>query len=291
MTDEEIFSRRSLALSCAPFYSMLPPTIRNQLFGRLRQALRFFVPVECLTCGRWLTNDPVPFFCRPCWELIVPMKEPSCACCGQPFVSPAATSFTPDHLCQHCLKRRPAFRRAWTCYPYRPPLQEAICAFKYGGKVGLAKPLARLMIEALPRTVESDLIMPVPLHPARLRAREFNQSLLLADRLGHYVEKPVSASDLVRVLATDPQTTLSRPERLRNLRHAFSVPEPERVAGRRILLVDDVFTTGTTLNECAKALLSAGAESVDALTLARTVDASLVPDRLFAAQASRSCLS
>jgi ComF family protein len=186
------------------------------------------------------------------------------------------------------LERRPVFERAWTLYPYIPPLQEAICAFKYRGKIGLAKSLSRLMINALPQAMDIDVIMPVPLHPARLRGREFNQSLLLADQLARHVGKPLSVSNLSRALSTDPQTTLSRRERLRNLRHAFAVSNPEIVAGRRILLVDDVFTTGTTLNECAKVLLTAGAESVRALTLARTVDASLVPDRLFVEQAERS---
>jgi ComF family protein len=267
---------------------MLPPNIQDQFIGLFRHALRFVVPVECIACGMPLGSDPVPFFCRLCWKHIVPFEGPSCACCAQPFVSSAATSFTPNHHCQSCLERPPAYRRALTLFPYLPPLQEAICSFKYRGKIGLARPLARLMMTALPREVDADVIMPVPLHPTRLRAREFNQSLLLADHLGRHMGKPVSATNLVRVLATDPQTTLSRRERLRNLRNAFAVCRPDSVVGRRILLVDDVFTTGTTLNECAKVLLQAGAESVCALTLARTVDASLVPDRLFAVQATRS---
>jgi predicted amidophosphoribosyltransferase len=90
---------------------------------------------------------------------------------------------------------------------------------------------------------------------------------------------PVSITNLVRVAATDPQTTLTRQARLRNLRNAFEVRRPQDIAGKRILLVDDVFTTGTTLNECAKILRKAGAGPVFALTLARTVDAGLVPDR------------
>jgi ComF family protein len=143
------------------------------------------------------------------------------------------------------------------------------------------------MISALPAGIDVDLIMPVPLHPARLRGREFNQSLLLADQLARHLSRPVSASHLIRVLATDPQTTLSRHERLRNLRQAFEVRNPEAIAGQRILLVDDVFTTGTTLNECAKTVLKADAASVCVLTLARTIDTSLVQDRLFAEQAAR----
>ncbi len=145
----------------------------------------------------------------------------------------------------------------------------------------------RLMIRALPEQLEADLIVPVPLHPSRLRAREFNQSLLMADRVGRYLMRPVSTTALVRTVATEPQTSLTRQERLRNLRRAFSVRNAEPFAGRRVLLIDDVFTTGTTLNECAKVLRSAGAASISALTLARTMDSRLVPDRLLAEHGAR----
>jgi ComF family protein len=147
------------------------------------------------------------------------------------------------------------------------------------------------MISALPSGIDVDVIIPVPLHPARLRAREFNQSLLLADQLSRHLARPVSATNLVRIAATDPQTTLTRQARLRNLRKAFEIRRPQDLAEKRILLVDDVFTTGTTLNECAKTLRKAGTGPVFALTLARTVDTSLVPDRLFAEQAARPLAS
>jgi ComF family protein len=136
------------------------------------------------------------------------------------------------------------------------------------------------MIEALPRGIDADAIIPVPLHPTRLRTREFNQSLLMADQLSHHLSRPVLATNLVRVAATDPQTTLTRQARLQNLRNAFEVRRPEDLAKKRILLVDDVFTTGTTLNECAKTLRKAGAGAVFALTLARTVDTALIPDHV-----------
>jgi ComF family protein len=141
------------------------------------------------------------------------------------------------------------------------------------------------MISALPQGIDADVIIPVPLHPARLRAREFNQSLLLADQLSRHLAKPVSATNLIRIAATDPQTTLSRQERLRNLRNAFEIRRPQELVGKRILLVDDVYTTGTTLNECAKTLRNADTGPVYALTLARTIDTALVPDRLLAERA------
>ena len=261
---------------------MLHRDIQDRLFGWCRQALRFVLPVECLAYGHPLSIDPVPFFCISCWQNIHPLRQPACARCDQPFVSEAATAYTPNHLCQDCQKRPPDFQRAWTLFPYLPPLREAICSFKYRGKHTLAKPLARLMISALPRELDVDMIIPVPLHPARLRGREFNQSLLLADQLARHMARPVSTTNLIRMTATDPQTTLTRQARLNNLRNAFDVRRPQDLREKRILIVDDVFTTGTTLNECAKALRQAGSGPVFALTLARTVDAALVPDRLWA---------
>ena len=151
---------------------MLRGHTQDRLIGWCRQALRFVLPVECLTCGASLSTDPVPFFCTACWHTIRPLQQPVCARCDQPFVSPAATAYTPNHQCQDCIERPPDFERAWTLFPYLPPLQDAICSFKYRGKHTLARPLARLMISALPQGIDADVIIPVPLHPARLRARD-----------------------------------------------------------------------------------------------------------------------
>jgi ComF family protein len=122
--------------------------------------------------------------------------------------------------------------------------------------------------------------MPVPLHPTRLREREFNQSLLLADRLNRRLGFLLSFTNLGRVRSTEAQTRLRRSARLKNLRRAFQVRRPEEVAGKRVLLVDDVWTTGTTINECAKALRKAGAGDVFALTLARAVSPDLLSARM-----------
>ena len=251
-------------------------------------ALRAVLPADCISCAQPLRMDGTPYFCNACWAGITPISGPRCSRCDQPFVSTAAVSWTPDHRCQSCLERPPAYDRAWTLYPYIPPLQDAICAFKYRNVFHLAKPLAALMIRALPAHLDADVIVPVPLHPSRLRTREFNQSLLIADRVGRYLMRPVSSTDFVRTVATDPQTSLTRLKRLRNLRHAFTVRHAEPFAGRSVLLIDDVCTTGATLNECAKALRSAGAASISALTLARTIDSSLAPDRIWAARSARS---
>jgi ComF family protein len=138
------------------------------------------------------------------------------------------------------------------------------------------------MLNALPTPLEADVVIPVPLHTSRLREREFNQSLLLADQVATHLHLPLSFTNLVRTVSSEPQSTLSRKERIKNLRQAFTVRQPQSLAQKRILLIDDVFTTGTTVNECAKVLRNAGAEAVFVLTLARTVESSVVPDRILA---------
>ena len=250
----------------------------------ISRAVRFLLPAECVVCRTPLADDPIPHFCSGCWNTIVLPSHSRCARCDRPFVSPVATVFSPTHLCHSCAVHPPSYTRAWTLYPYQSPLRDAICLFKYRGKVSLATPLARLMIDQLPALDSIDLIMPVPLHTGRLREREFNQSLLLADRIGHHLCLPVSCVNLIRTVPSPAQTTLPRKERLKNLREAFAVTRPESIAGKRILLIDDVFTTGATVNECAKTLRKAGSSDVFALTLGRTVDASHIPDRVLAAR-------
>jgi ComF family protein len=254
--------------------------------GLIRHVVRFFLPADCAACGTPLTSDPVPLFCTTCWNSIIPLRLARCSQCDRPLPSPVALTYSPTHRCHHCLVRPPAYEKAWTLYPYLPPLQDAICLFKYRGKVSMAKPLGRLMIEGLPASLNADLVIPVPLHPTRLREREFNQSLLLADQVAAHIHLPLSFTNLVRTAQSEPQSTLSRKERMRNLRRAFAVRHPELVAQKRILLIDDVFTTGTTVNECAKVLRKAGAEAVLVLTVARTIESSVVPDRILTQRAT-----
>ena len=248
----------------------------------MRRAVRFLLPTECAVCRTPLTDDPIPHFCSDCWNTIVLPSHSHCSRCDRPFVSPVATVYSPTHMCYSCSERPPSYTKAWTLYPYQSPLRDAICLFKYRGKVSLAASLARLMIDRLPALDSIDLIMPVPLHAGRLREREFNQSLLLADRIGRHLCMPVSCADLIRTVPSPAQTTLSRKERLKNLRGAFAVTRPESIVGKRILLIDDVFTTGATVNECAKTLRKAGSGDVFALTLGRTLDTNHLPDRVLA---------
>ncbi|HZS12250.1 MAG TPA: ComF family protein, partial [Nitrospirales bacterium] len=229
----------------------------------LRRLVHVVLPVDCGTCALPLSDDPIPFFCRGCWEDIAPMAGPACPRCGRPFASRIALAYSETHRCSDCRRRVPAYSRAWSGYVYDGTIRDALRLFKYEKKVALAHPLGRLLAKAASvQPFETDVIVPVPLYSARLRERGFNQSLLLADRLARATGIPVSALSLTRIRATPSQTDLTRRARLQNLRRAFSVRRPAEIAGRRVLLIDDVFTTGTTVNECAKALRKAGAADV-----------------------------
>lgn len=235
----------------------------------LRQFLHTIFPTTCASCHSPLRNDPVPFVCQACWEILTPISGPCCPHCGGPFASPVALQQSPTHECGTCRTHPPAFTKAWSLFSYQSPLKEAITLFKYRGKRSLSTHLIQAMVPALPTLPHIDGLMPVPLHPQRLREREYNQSLLLAHRLGRHLNIPLLLSCLIRIRPTVPQTSLSRKERLTNLRRAFKVNDPSRITDQRILLIDDVYTTGTTLHECAKALRKAGSGPVYGLTLAR----------------------
>ena len=161
--------------------------------------------------------------------------------------------------------------RAATLYEVHGTMREAILLFKYGGRQSLARHLSRLMVDAAERLFdpcEFDLLIPVPLHPSREQARGFNQAALLAKILGRGCGLAVGHRVLRRVRATEAQSG-GRREREENVKGAFRVARPDQVESRRLLLIDDVFTTGATVNECAKALLAVGAAEVAVYTLAR----------------------
>jgi len=161
--------------------------------------------------------------------------------------------------------------RAATLYEAEGTIRQAILLFKYGGRLSLGRHLGRLMVEVTDRLLdprEFDLLIPVPLHPKREQERGFNQATLLAKEVGRGYGLPVGRRLLRRVRATEAQRG-ARKEREANVKGAFRVDRPEKVNGRRVLLIDDVFTTGATVSECAKALMAAGAAEVGIYTLAR----------------------
>ncbi len=228
-------------------------------------------PLSCKVCGLNMRSGETPQICGRCWSTIRLLDGPCCPRCGKPFASEAALSHSPDHQCGDCREKPPKFDRAISAAIYENALAEAIHLFKYSKRASWSKPLGRLLHTRIPDFGKLDVILPVPLHSKRLRQREFNQSLLLAREVSLASRIPLQMDNLRRVRWTQPQIELNGDERRKNVRRAFEVKWPDQVQDQSILLIDDVYTTGATVNECARVLKKAGAEVVNVLTVARMV--------------------
>lgn len=242
------------------------------LVARLAQAAVLFVyPPTCAGCSNPLDSERSEAFCPTCLLTLELISEPYCPRCGIPY---STASQTP-HLCGGCLGGVHLFDRARATGFYRGLLREIIHRFKYGGQTFLARPLAKILAASgkeLTRLHHIDLIVPVPLHSKRLRQRGFNQASLLARRLGSALNIPVDYSSLRRTRWTEPQTGLSRRQRAVNVKGAFALTRPEKIEAKTVLLLDDVLTTGETVNQCVGVLKKdGGAREVVVLTVARTV--------------------
>ncbi|MBW1803217.1 MAG: ComF family protein [Deltaproteobacteria bacterium] len=207
--------------------------------------------------------------CHACFREFVPIGSPLCPICGTPFQE----GLEEDRVCENCLRKKPFFDKAGAPYVYEGPVMTAIHRFKYAGKTHLADSLGPLLVDFvrnwLPETANL-LVMPVPLHPKRLRELGFNQALLLSRHISASLGLELDFLSLRRVKYTEPQAGLPSDERRKNVRRAFRVVNPVAVKKRDIILVDDVATTGNTLNECAQALKKSGAAKVYGAVLART---------------------
>ena len=243
------------------------------LAARLMRELALFIyPPICAGCGQSLRPDKSETFCPECLRTLEFITEPYCPVCGVPY----AEEIPNPHLCGDCLAGIHSFDRARSTGSYRGSLREVLHRFKYGGRSSLARPLAHMLIapgEHLARLHKIDRIIPVPLHSKRLRQRGFNQVSLLARRLGSALRISVDYASLQRSRWTEPQTGLSRRQRATNVKGAFSLKSNKNVKGKGILLVDDVLTTGETVNQCVRVLKKdGGAREVAVLTVARTVE-------------------
>jgi ComF family protein len=218
-----------------------------------------------------------PYLCRSCRTAFFPADEPFCTCCGYVFESRQGQS----HICPECRDHPKQFARARAFGIYAGSLKVLIQAFKYAAKRQLARPLGMLLLLAYNRhglRDSNDLIVPVPLHRRRLRQRGFNQSALpltywpkLSRSQDRSFSESISVTVFERHRFTRPQASFGRQDRSVNIKDAFRVVESDRIAGQRILLVDDVYTTGATVNECARVLMHGGAAEVNVLTIARAL--------------------
>lgn len=231
------------------------------------------VPAPCRVCGEALTEASAIPICSKCLSSFQRITEPMCQVCGHPFVSPAAMQ-TPRPMCRLCRKSLYAFDRARSFAVYSDALFEAIILMKYEEVTRLGQWFADRLTELDDFGSEAwrpDVIVPVPLHPERRRERGYNQAELVASPLAHRLRVPLKPGLLVRTKSRPPQLLLSRNQRWTSVRGAYATPMGRRVDNVRILLVDDVLTTGATLDSCARALKKSGAASVLALTVGRVV--------------------
>lgn len=213
---------------------------------------------DCLLCGATAHSSSL---CDACHTSLPRHDMPACPSCALPTID--------GNLCGHCLKKAPHFARTLAAFSYGFPVDALIQALKYGSNLAAAGPLAqplaqRALTQALP-----DLLIPMPLHPARLKERGFNQSVEIAKILARKLDIPVAPDACAKVRDTAPQASLPLKERSSNVKGAFACSID--LSGKRIALVDDVMTSGATLNELAKTLEKQGAAEINAWVVARAL--------------------
>ena len=229
-----------------------------------RLVLDALLPPQCLACHTVV--DTPGNLCADCFSKFTFITAPQCDRCGLPLDTPVID----DLVCGACLKDPPAYDRARAAFVYDTASRPLVLKLKHGDRTDTAAHLARWLQRAGADLItRCDVIVPVPLHRWRLLMRTYNQAALLANRVGKLTGKPVSADALARIKRTPSQGGLDRTARRRNVAKAFAVKRLSAVVGQRVLLIDDVLTTGATANACAQALLKAGATAVDVLVLAR----------------------
>jgi len=231
-------------------------------FGRL-----LFPPI-CHLCKEFIFDAGEVKLCNDCLAKAPPLISPICSCCGHPFSGAAKA----DHLCGSCITVPPPFSVARAALLYESSTKEMIHQFKYGKRVMLRKPLGLLAaahLNAFAIKFKADLILPVPLHMRRLRERGFNQAILLGEIFSRSWGVALSRNNLKRIRWTEPQVNLGAAERAANVKGAFAIASENAITGKRIILVDDVYTTGSTAKECSRVLMKAGAAEVAVLTVAR----------------------
>ncbi len=236
--------------------------------GRL---LDLLLPPTCLSCD---ASVAVPgTLCSNCFRRTQFITEPYCQRCGLPFAHDGEAG--PGRLCPSCLAQPPPWQRARAPLLYDQQARRLIFPLKYHDRTEYAGALAAMMARAgAALLAEAEVIVPVPLHRRRLRTRRYNQAALLAFALGRLGRRPVVPDALLRIRATRPLAELAAEVRTTVVAGAFALRDKRRaaIAGKRVLLVDDVLTSGATAGACARVLLAGGAEAVDVLVAARVPD-------------------
>lgn len=229
----------------------------RRLFLNICTKFKQLLPAQpCLLCG---ADSGAGAWCESCDDALPVLNTELCPVCALPTLHGA--------VCGHCLRHPPHFKRTVAIYAYAYPLDKLVLALKYGEKIHLARWLGDKLSQGV--EVRPDCIVAMPLHPARLRERGFNQSLQLAQRIARQLELPLLPFACQRIRNTPSQSTLPWKQRNKNMRSAFSCSV--NLTGKHVAIVDDVMTTGATLNELAQVLIRAGASEVSAWVVARTL--------------------
>ena len=236
------------------------------MFKLFKKFLEIIFPNSCISCSTIISSDGL--FCAKCFAKVKFICDPKCQICAYPF------EVEIKHLppfCGKCLAKKPYYDKALAIYQYNEIIAKALTNLKYNDQTFLAKKFAQILLKKFKDEIENcDIICAVPLHKKRLQKRKFNQAALIA----RFLDKKKFIPDLLwRLVNTVSQVNLKREERERNLKKAFLVNKKYRnlIKDKTVLLIDDVATTGATINNCAKALNKAGAKKIVILTIAKTV--------------------
>ena len=230
-------------------------------------AIAFLYPAECRVCEEFLGATSTPYICNNCWQDVQFLEPPWCDICGMPDI---------NGLCDECATTPPRYGKLRSVAFYQTTLQQAIHFFKFEKKKVFARYLIHLIDAHIPSDcsiAEYDFILPVPIHKKRLRERGFNQATLLANGIAKAEGVPVLIDTLIRHRHTVAQSSLDKEARQQNIVGAFEIRNPDIIRGKRLLIFDDVFTTGATIREAVSELWTADPAEVDVLTLARTLNA------------------
>lgn len=232
----------------------------------MRWALDFALPPRCAGCGTIV--EDVHSFCTDCWTRVEFLGDSGCTICGLPLEATEAAT------CGVCLARPPRIARTRSAVAYGDLTRSLAIRLKYGRKVAIARTMARYMAPLIAADNGDLILVPVPLHRTRLWQRGFNQSALVAQELSRRLSFPTEPLVLRRLKRTPPLKGMTPRQRRKTVAGAFGVAEGSAVAGRTVILIDDVLTTGSTAEACARALQRAGASRVELITWARVVRAS-----------------
>lgn len=239
-----------------------PPLLQHYI----ETVISFIYPAQCRVCDNVLGFESIPYVCDTCCNNIDIIVPPWCNICGIPNT---------EDVCDNCATKPPQYGKLRTIALYRGTLQQLIHLYKFEKRTTLVKYLAHLITTNLPNDIsftDYDFIVPIPIHKKRLKERGFNQTTLLANHISKITDNQVETNSLIRKKNTSPQSSLDREARNTNIIGAFQLLNSDIFYNKQILLLDDVYTTGATVQEAVKVLWNADPKEIDILTLARALD-------------------